>query len=152
MTTKEHALDAFLNGHNCSQAVLDAYAGQFKLDPETARRLAAGLGGGAGVNGHCGAVSAALLVLSLRYGFSDTGESGRMRGLIARNQEFCNAFRQKHGHIDCFELLGFDLFSELGQKQFAKNNMKKTVCAGFVADAVEILETLIGHAAGQSEA
>ena len=48
MTEKDRALELFTEGFNCSQSVFTAFAHRFGLDEDTAKRIAAGLGGGVG--------------------------------------------------------------------------------------------------------
>ena len=58
MSYAECAAQNFLNGYNCAQAVLLAFSDLTKLDPDTARRIASGFGGGmARMREVCGAVS-----------------------------------------------------------------------------------------------
>ena len=44
----DRARALFLNGYNCSQAVVGAFSDLFGMEPETAMRFAEGLGGGIG--------------------------------------------------------------------------------------------------------
>ena len=59
----------FTGGCNCAQAVFAAFADEFGMDEELAKRLATGLGGGVGrMREVCGAVSAAAMVIGMRLG------------------------------------------------------------------------------------
>jgi C_GCAxxG_C_C family probable redox protein len=69
MNKAEYAQDCLKNGFSCSQAVLSAFLGQFDLDRDSVLKIASAFGGGMGGQGEvCGAVSAAFMILGLRYG------------------------------------------------------------------------------------
>ena len=69
MSYAECAAQNFLNGCNCAQAVLLAFSDLTKLDPDTARRIASGFGGGmARMREVCGAVSGMFMAAGLLYG------------------------------------------------------------------------------------
>jgi C_GCAxxG_C_C family probable redox protein len=140
MGKQEEAVDLFMNGYRCSQAVLEVFAAESGLDVDLARRISIGLAGGAGCGGECGAVEAAWLVNGLRYGFSHPGDSERFRVVIAKNGEFSRHFRKIHGSLHCRELIGVDPFTEEGMQSFQENDLKAKVCSRLVRDAVMILE------------
>ena len=72
MDRAESAIACFMNGCNCSQAVLTAFCEEYGIDKKLAMRIACPFGGGMGHTGQvCGAVSGALLVLGLKYGQDD---------------------------------------------------------------------------------
>ena len=99
MTRVEKSEALFLEGCNCAQAVFAAFADEFGLDEELAKRLACGLGGGVGrMREVCGAVSAAAMVIGMRLGPDKT----KAYPVI---QDFCAKFRQETGSIVCRELL-----------------------------------------------
>ncbi len=69
----EEAVQKFLSGYACSQAILAAFGGDWGLDELTAAKLGAGFGGGLGRLGFaCGAVTGA--VASLEW-LSATGKA-----------------------------------------------------------------------------
>jgi C_GCAxxG_C_C family probable redox protein len=143
MQRHEIAVNEFLEGYRCSQAVLGVYARDAGLDPEMARKMALALAGGSGVGGECGAVAAAYIVLGMKYGFTHPGDPERLDAVMGKIRTFIDRFKALHGDIDCPKLIGLDLFSEEGRKAFAENNLKATVCTQYVADAVKILEELL---------
>lgn len=146
MQRHETAVNEFMEGYRCSQAVLSAYAREFDLDPDLARKMALALAGGSGVGGECGAVSAAYLVLGLKYGFTHPGDPERVDALINKTRAFAEKFKSLHGSIDCPGLISLDVFSAEGRKAFAENNIKATVCTRYVGDAVKILEEILAEA------
>ena len=99
MNRVEKAEALFTGGCNCSQAVFTAFADEFGLDEELAKRLACGLGGGVGrMREVCGAVSAAAMVIGMRLG------PDKMKAYPVI-QEFCAKFKSEAGSIVCRELL-----------------------------------------------
>ena len=95
----QKAEELFRGGCNCSQAVFAAFADEFGLDEELAKRLATGLGGGVGrMREVCGAVSAAALVIGMRLG------PDKMKAYPVI-QDFCAKFKEKCGSIICRDLL-----------------------------------------------
>ena len=95
----EKAAELFSTGLNCAQSVFTAFADEFGLDEELAKRLSCGLGGGVGrMREVCGAVSAAAMVLGMRLGPDKTAAYPAV-------QDFCAKFKAEAGSIICRELL-----------------------------------------------
>ena len=95
----EKAEELFKSGCNCSQSVFTAFADEFGVDEELAKRLSCGLGGGVGrMREVCGAVSAAALVIGMRLG------PDKMKAYPVI-QDFCAKFKEKCGSIVCRDLL-----------------------------------------------
>lgn len=93
------AEELFKSGCNCAQAVFAAFADEFGLDEELAKRVSCGLGGGVGrMREVCGAVSGAAIVLGMRLGPEKTAAYPAV-------QEFCAKFKAETGSIVCRELL-----------------------------------------------
>ena len=70
--TKHEALARanFLEGYNCAQAVLLAFAEDAGLEKNTALRLASSFGGGVGgMREMCGALSGACMAAGLLFGY-----------------------------------------------------------------------------------
>ena len=66
MNFAENASRFFNRGYSCSQSVLSAYAPGYGLDERSAFKLASAFGGGmAHLDGACGAVTGALMVIGL---------------------------------------------------------------------------------------
>ncbi|MCP4747367.1 MAG: C_GCAxxG_C_C family protein [Desulfobacteraceae bacterium] len=145
MEKKEIAANQFLNGYRCSQAVFDVFAPDFGLDPDLAKKISIALAGGSGAGGECGAVSAAYLVIGLKYGFSHPGDPEKFKAIIKKNSEFIEKFKSLHGDIDCSKLIGLEIFSQEGQQEFKEKNIKETHCVNFVKDAVTNLEKIMAE-------
>ena len=99
MTRADRAEALFKGGCNCSQAVFAAFADEFNLDEELAKKVACGLGGGVGrLREVCGAVSGAAMVLGMRT-------NGDKAAAYPKIQEFAARYRAETGSIVCRELL-----------------------------------------------
>ena len=61
MSKADDAVATFDSSFSCSQSVLDAFAGDFGLDRDTAMKIASGFGGGMGrMASVCGAILALM--------------------------------------------------------------------------------------------
>ena len=143
MKKKELAMQRFDEGFRCSQAVLEAYAKDYRLDSELARKIATPLAGGSGLGGECGAVAGAILVIGLRYGVDDAQDTEGYRLVFEKVKEFADKFKALHGHLDCCRLLGVDVFSADGFKEYQERNFHETHCSKYVHDAVNLLEAVL---------
>lgn len=102
----ERAKALFLEGYNCSQAVLCAFTDLTGLDLETSARLASSFGGGlARLRQVCGTVSAAAMVLGMVRGYSDPKDPQAKRDHYALVRDFAARFQAAEGSIVCMELL-----------------------------------------------
>lgn len=95
----------FLQGYNCSQSVVAAFAPQLGLTEEMALRLSAGFGAGIGrMREVCGAFCGVVTVLSMVYADpTDPKDKSRIYALV---QEAAEQYRSRNGgSIICRELL-----------------------------------------------
>jgi hypothetical protein len=66
---KDVAVEKFLAGYNCAQAVLYAFCDDLCLDKDAALKLACGLGAGMARRQEvCGAISGGIIALGLKHG------------------------------------------------------------------------------------
>ena len=86
----------FLQGYNCSQSVVAAFAPQLGLTEEMALRLSAGFGAGIGrMREVCGAFCGVVTVLSMVYADpADPKDKSRMYALV---QEAAEQYRSRNG-------------------------------------------------------
>ena len=138
------ALMRFREGFHCSQSVLEAYAADFGLEAELARRIAAALAGGSTVGGECGVVGSGYLVLGLKYaGFRPAyGDVEREDQLWSRVRRFLAEFKKRHGAITCRELLGVDAFTKEGRAEALRKGLFVTRCPKHIRGGIEILDSL----------
>lgn len=103
---EEKARELFLQGYNCSQAVVCAFCDVTGLNMETSARMASSFGGGlARLREVCGTVSGAAIVLGLAGGYSDPKDYGAKQRHYALVREFARRFAEVNGSIICRELL-----------------------------------------------
>ena len=134
MSEIERAEALFLSGLNCSQSVFCAFAEEFGMDLETAKKVSCGLGGGVGrLREVCGAVTGATLVLGMRHGPDKDA-------VYPKVQEFCAKFKEECGSIVCRELLA-GTGATTGGKADARTGeyYKKRPCVELVKLAVSLL-------------
>ncbi len=143
MSRKEKALKIFSCGFNCAQAVLSAFCEELGCDKELALKIGAGFGGGMRKGEVCGAVTGAIMVLGLKYGHYEEGDTERKEKVHALTREFISHFEKKNGTIICKQLLRHDLSNPEEYQLLAEQGAFTMMCPQFVQDAVDILESLL---------
>lgn len=142
MTRAEQAQAYFLEGYNCSQAVALAFLDLLDIPKETLLAAVQPLGGGlARLRETCGTVSAAAVVLGLRFPEKSKAE------IYSLVREFAEHFRAENGSINCGELLtGAGVRAEKGgePEQRTPEYYKKRPCPALVFSSAQILEELLG--------
>jgi C_GCAxxG_C_C family probable redox protein len=136
MNRIEKAESLFMSGCNCSQAVFAAFADEFGMDEELAKKVSCGLGGGVGrMREVCGAVSGAAMVLGMRA-------NGDKAAAYPKIQEFAAKYRAETGSIVCRELLA-GTGATTGGAPDARTPAyyRKRPCAELVRLAATLLDT-----------
>ena len=128
----DHATKAqayFLEGYNCAQSVLLAFAPDLGLTKEDAARMASSFGGGMG---------------RLREGYSSSTDDEAKARQYAQVQEIAEQFRAIHGTILCRDLLG------LSEGPDCPTPAKRTTeyyesrpCERCIGDAAAIVERML---------
>ncbi len=77
MSYEEKVYTKLKQHYHCAQAIFATYASDYGMDQETAYRTMACFAAGMYRGSVCGCVTAALAVLGLAYGFSDTKDRER---------------------------------------------------------------------------
>lgn len=141
----ESARNLFIEGYNCSQAVLCAFEDVTGLDRETSAKIASSFGGGMGrMREVCGCVSGALMVLGMVYGYDDPKASPEKNDHYKLIQEFAKRFREENGSIICRELLeGVAVKPGSEAEKRTSEYYKKRPCPDLVACAAEILDQML---------
>ncbi len=139
---QERAVEAFLGGCNCAQAVFSTYADLFGIDRQMAMNLTNSMGGGISrLREVCGTVSAMALLAGLAEGDVDPGDLKARERVYQRTRDLTAKFEVENGSLVCRELLGI-----LGRDRSARPSertpeyYKKRPCAKFVACAARIIE------------
>lgn len=144
MTKSDDAVASYMSRFTCSSAVFSTFSGELGLDPETAKKLSCGFGAGISKTGNiCGAVSGAILTISLKYGKSKVGDEAATEKTRALVREFIREFTARHGSINCTALLGYNLNNPEEFEKARDEKLFVTKCPELVRDAVEILERLL---------
>ena len=87
MSKGDIAKQNFMNGYNCSQAVLLAFCEDFGLEKETALKISEPFGGGMGrMREVCGTVTGMFMVIGLAMGNDNSKD-------IPQRKMFINRFR-----------------------------------------------------------
>lgn len=143
-TKQETAVSYFNEGYNCAQSVLTAFTDDLGFDKSAGLRISAGFGAGMGrLQETCGAVTGAFMAIGIYTTGKYVDNATRKEKTIAMVQDFDREFKKLHKTSNCGELLGCDLKTDDGQKIYADNNLKETVCCKCVTNAVSILEGMI---------
>lgn len=144
---KEQAVEAFLGGCNCAQAVFSTYADLFGIDRQTAMNLTNSMGGGISrLREVCGTVSAIALLAGLAEGSIDPKDLKAREKVYQKTRDLLAEFERENGSLICRELLGI-----LGREQSAAPSertpeyYRKRPCARFVESAARIVEEKLLH-------
>lgn len=101
------AKNYFLEGYNCTQSVVLAFADEMKLDKSSLIKMASPFGGGMGrLREVCGTVSGMYIVLGYFYGYDFPKATTEKKELYEKVQNLAQIFRENQGSIICRELLG----------------------------------------------
>jgi C_GCAxxG_C_C family probable redox protein len=145
MANKKDIAEKYLReGRNCSQAVLLAFSKDYNLTRDLASAIACGFGAGMGrMQGTCGAVTGAFMVIGLETGTWDLTQESLKEAAYQLVKSFDSQFKEKHKTTICSELLKCDLNTDEGKTCYKKNELKEKVCMKCVRNSVGILESIL---------
>lgn len=148
---KEKAMELFMQGYNCSQSVVLAYADVLGLDWDVAAKMSASFGGGLGrLRQVCGTMSGIAMVAGCLTGTSDPKNAQQKKENYEVVQKLAAEFERRNGSIICRELLGLDTDrSSVGAgyqtgatpEPRSEGYYKKRPCKDLVGEACEMLES-----------
>lgn len=108
------AQEFFMQGYNCTSAVVLAFEDILNVDRDTLERLSIGLGGGVGrLREVCGTVNAMAVVAGTFASLDGKTHQQQKKDTYSIVQELAGAFREENGSIICRELMGL----RAGEKQ-----------------------------------
>ena len=140
MKRAERAKALFLEGYNCAQAVVLAFAEDAGLDESVAKAFSRPLGGGMGrLRQTCGAVSGAAVASGVLFPELTKPEA------YALVQEIARRFAEKNGSFNCGELLrgaGLKTDTAPNPERRTEEYYKKRPCPELIFDVAEILEDI----------
>lgn len=143
MERSEQAKEHFLSGYNCAQSVVLSFADDLKFSKELALKMSAGFGGGMGkLQETCGAVTGAIMVLGLLKGEEVNNNDELKSEAYSSVKELSREFTTAYNTTSCRELIACDFNTPEGAAKFKEEKVMENVCAGCVAKAVEIVESI----------
>lgn len=134
----DDAVKMFDEGFVCSQAVFAAFADEYGLEKKFALKIANAFGGGIARNQEiCGAVTGAIMLISLKHGKTESCDSASHEKTYELVNKFIDKFTEKNGSINCFDLL------ECKLPEAREKGLFSTLCRNYVRDAAEIVDGLL---------
>lgn len=129
----------FENGCNCSQAVFCAFATEFGMSEEQAKRISLGLGGGVGrMREVCGAISGSAMIVGLARPNASKAEAYELVRKIA------DEFKKTNHSIICKELLGLkEVNVNENPEPRTPEYYQKRPCSKIVCDAALATEKVL---------
>lgn len=136
----ENAIVNFKGGLHCSQCVLAAFSDELGLEKELALKISSGFGGGMCGGDICGAVTGAVMALSLKYGNIKADDKAEKEKTYDVTRAFCKEFKKINGSIICRELLEIDFAQKENRMIAREKGLFKEKCPKYVEDAINIVE------------
>ena len=133
----------FAKGYRCAESVLLYIAEDKNIQSDLIPGIATGFCGGLSrTRGTCGAVTGAVMAINIFYARSNP--SVPIDQTYAPVQKFIQAFEEKFGSTNCFQLIDCDLSKEEDRKKFLDENLVVT-CKNFTAEATRIALAIINE-------
>ena len=144
LNVRRSAEDSFASGLYCAESVVlalaDAQDIKSDLLPKVATAFCSGMGR---MSGTCGALTGAIMGLSLALGRSEASQPVQPSYVAA--QRLIREFELEFGARDCHVLLGCDLNTPEGQAMFRENRLSE-LCVKYTGKAAEIAARIISKA------
>ena len=142
MDHAQRARELFLEGCNCAQSVVGAFAPEMGLTQEAAMRLASSFGGGmGGMRETCGAVTGMFLVAGALLGYDNPKDDAAKKAHYARVRALAEAFRAQECTLVCRELLaGLPGKLQADPQPRTEAYYKTRPCVRFVEAAAHLLD------------
>lgn len=141
---RRSAEDSFTSGLFCAESVVLALADAQGIDSEFLPRMATAFCSGMGrMCGTCGALTGAMMGVSLALGRSSSSDSVQPSYLAT--QRLIREFEDEFGSRDCQALLdGCDLNTPQGQATFKEQKLGQR-CVQFTGKAAEIAARILAE-------
>ena len=137
---KSHAAEGFL----CSESVLLAISNWLDIHCKQIPEIAAGFGAGLGGHGLvCGAISAGIMALGLKFGRNEVKKQKMKPYWFA--SDLLKRFDKEFGSIMCVELTGCDLTTEEGRKKYEEEKLWKTKCGQYIESVTNTVFNIISQ-------
>ncbi len=132
----------FGEGLHCSQITFAHGAKKVGFDEDTAKKIGAAFGGGMFNGERCGALTGAMMALSLKYGHYSKETKGNEKVLTEKRVALEQKFKEAFGSYDCRDILGADIGTEEGRKRFVSENLAAD-CPALTAYTCQLLDELL---------
>jgi C_GCAxxG_C_C family probable redox protein len=140
---RRSAEESFASGLYCAESVVLALAKAQGIESEFLPKAATVFCSSmARTCGTCGALTGAMMGISLALGRSQAGEP--VQTSYAATQRLIGEFEQEFGARDCHVLLGCDLGTPEGQDTFRENHLGER-CAKYTGKAAEIAANILAE-------
>jgi C_GCAxxG_C_C family probable redox protein len=140
-TVKISAETSFASGLLCAESVVMALAKAQGIDSELLPKVATAFCSGMSRTcGTCGALTGAMMGISIGLGRSDSTDS--IDDCYAATQLLINKFEQEFGSRECHVLLGCDISTPAGMAQFKEKKLTQR-CTQFTGKAAEIAAKIL---------
>ncbi len=127
------AVARFIEGYNCSEAVLVTLADYLKIRSEIIPAAATGFGGGVGRCGDlCGAVSGGVMGLGLAVGRTDPKDGTKKMEAVKISEQLLARFQKRWNSVLCRELIGFVLKEPGMQERYTAEKVREKTCRNLV--------------------
>ena len=141
----KQAVDYYLNGYSCAQAMLLAFSDETGLSKDLSLRISSSFGGVMGrLREVCGAVTGMFLICGILYGYTDITDPSLKADHYARVQSLGLEFKNRYSTFICRELLDLDvLHDDPTPEARTEEYYKKRKCSLYIGTAAEILDEFI---------
>lgn len=141
----EKAKDFFLEGYNCSQAVILAFCDVVDIDKDILLSMASPFGGGiARLREVCGAFSSAIMILGYKFGYNTPEKGEKKIEYYKLIRDFSRRVEDANGSFVCRRLLGLgDGPSDPVPEERTKEYYDKRPCGDIIKTTAQILDDFI---------
>jgi C_GCAxxG_C_C family probable redox protein len=141
LNVRRSAENSFASGLYCAESVVlalaDAQGIKSELLPKIATAFCSGMGRTCGT---CGALTGAIMGVSLAFGRSEAGEP--VQKSYTATERLIREFEKEFGTRDCHILLGCDLATPEGQAMFREKRLGQQ-CSKYTGKASEIAARIL---------
>jgi len=139
----QRAVDNFMAGYGCCQSVVAAFSDLYGLDQTSAKRIAAGFGGGVGrMRMMCGAVSGIVMLVGLDCGQTEGSDREGKSACYKVVQDLLARSKEENGSLICAEILGLKGYEKAQSSYIASARTaeyyRQRPCAAKVESAARI--------------
>ena len=131
-------------GFNCCQSVVAAFADKTGLSEQESFNVSSGFGGGAGTGELCGAITGAIMTLSLLHPVDMDQPLESKARVVKLSKEFQKRFAEKFGALRCQDLLK-NKFAADERTPAAKELGITNHCSIMIVTAIEIVEEMLNE-------